>query len=97
MLSVIIAPGALGERDAVRREIGAALAWIKSSRPRAGFDEVLVPGEPERRQRAARLAHGIEIDPQSWREIRAAAHAAGVAEPTSSGWSAEPWSRSMRS
>jgi uncharacterized oxidoreductase len=62
----------------VRREIGAALAWIKSSRPRAGFDEVLVPGEPERHQRAARLAHGIDIDPQSWSEIRAAAHTAGV-------------------
>ena len=78
MLSVIIAPDALGQRDAVRGEIGAALAWIKSSRPRAGFDEVLVPGEPERQQRASRLAHGIEIDPQSWSEIRAAAHSAGV-------------------
>jgi uncharacterized oxidoreductase len=62
----------------VRREIGAAVAWIKSSRPRAGFEEVLVPGEPERRHRASRLAHGIEIDPQSWGEIRAAAVAAGV-------------------
>jgi uncharacterized oxidoreductase len=80
MLSVIVAPDALGQRDAVRREIGTAIAWIKSSRPRAGFEEVLVPGEPERRQRAARLAHGIEIDPQSWREIRAGAVAAGVPE-----------------
>jgi uncharacterized oxidoreductase len=80
MLSVIIAPGALGQRDAVRREIGAALAWIKSSRPRAGFEEVLLPGEPERRQRAARLAHGIEIDLRSWDEIRAAAVAAGVSD-----------------
>jgi uncharacterized oxidoreductase len=78
MLSVIVAPDALGERNAVRREIGAALAWIRSSRPREGFDEVLLPGEPERRQRAARLAHGIEIDPQSWGEIRSAALAAGV-------------------
>jgi hydroxycarboxylate dehydrogenase B len=78
MLSVIIAPDALGQRDAVRREIGAAVAWIRSARPRAGFDEVLLPGEPERRQRVARLAHGIEIDPQSWSEIRAAALAAGV-------------------
>jgi uncharacterized oxidoreductase len=80
MLSVVIAPGAFGERAAVRREIGAATAWIRSSRPRAGFEEVLLPGEPERRQRAARLAHGIEIDPQSWGEIRAAALAAGVAD-----------------
>jgi hydroxycarboxylate dehydrogenase B len=64
----------------VRREIGAAIAWIKSARPRAGFEEVLVPGEPERRQRAERLARGIEIDQRSWRDIRAAAVAAGVPE-----------------
>ena len=80
MLSVIVAPDALGERNAVRREIGAAVAWIKSSRPRHGFEEVLVPGEPERRQRATRLTHGIEIDPQSWSDIRAAALVAGVSE-----------------
>jgi hydroxycarboxylate dehydrogenase B len=81
MLSVIIAPDALGERAAVGREISAATAWIKSSRPRAGFEEVLVPGEPERRRRAARLAHGIEIDPRSWADIRRAANAAGVSDP----------------
>jgi uncharacterized oxidoreductase len=80
MLSVIVAPDALAPRDAVRREIGAAVAWIRSSRPRPGFEEVLVPGEPERRRHAARLAHGIDLDPQSWREIRAAAVAAGVAD-----------------
>lgn len=80
MLSVLIAPAALGERDAVRREIAAATAWIKASRPRAGFEEVLVPGEPERRRRAQRLAAGIEIDPRSWTEIRVAANAAGVAD-----------------
>jgi hydroxycarboxylate dehydrogenase B len=79
MLSVLVAPGALGGREAVRREIGSALAWIRSSRPRDGF-EVLLPGEPERRQRAARLSQGVEIDPQSWSEIRAAALAAGVPE-----------------
>jgi uncharacterized oxidoreductase len=80
MLSVIVAPDALGEREAVEREIGAAVAWIKSSRPRAGFDEVLVPGEPERRKRAARLAGGIEIDLLSWDHVRAAATRAGEAE-----------------
>jgi uncharacterized oxidoreductase len=78
MLSVIIAPGALGDADAVRREIAAATDWIKASRPRAGFEEVLLPGEPERRRRAQRLAQGFEIDPRSWAEIRAAASAAGV-------------------
>jgi len=78
MLSMIVAPGAMAEAVAVQREIAAATAWIKSSRPRAGFDEVLVPGEPERRKSAQRRAHGIEVDPESWNQIRAAAYAAGV-------------------
>jgi uncharacterized oxidoreductase len=64
----------------VRREIAAAAAWIKSSRPRPGFEEVLLPGEPERRRRVQRRAHGIEVDPESWSQIRAAANAAGVTD-----------------
>jgi uncharacterized oxidoreductase len=81
MLSMIVAPDAMAEAAAVQREIAAATAWIKSSRPRAGFDEVLVPGEPERRKSAQRRAHGIEVDPESWSQVRAAAHAAGVPDP----------------
>jgi len=82
MLSMIVAPGAMAEAAAVQREIAAATAWIKSSRPRPGFEEVLVPGEPERRRSAQRRAHGIEVDPESWSQIRAAANAAGVPDVT---------------
>jgi uncharacterized oxidoreductase len=80
MLSVIIAPDALSETEAVRREIAAAAAWIMSSRPRPGLEEVLLPGEPERRRRVQRRALGIEVDPESWSQIRAAANAAGVTD-----------------
>ena len=80
MLSVVIDPEALGGRERLWRE-GAALAtYLKSARPRAGFDEVLLPGEPERRRRRERLAAGIEIDERSWADILAAAGAAGVAD-----------------
>jgi uncharacterized oxidoreductase len=81
MLSVIVAPDALGERDAIQREIAAATAWMKSSRPRPGFDEVLLPGEPERHRSAQRRAHGIEVDPESWSQIRAAAGEVGLTDP----------------
>jgi len=80
MLSVIIDPDAVGERGALEHEVTALLEWVKASPPRAGFDEVLLPGEPERRRRAERLAGGIGIDEQSWREIRTAALAAGLSE-----------------
>ncbi len=80
MLSIIIDPDALGDRRALDRETGALLAWMKASRVREGFEEVLAPGEPERRRRAGRLENGIEIDERSWHEIGEAARAAGVPE-----------------
>ena len=38
-----------GEPAAIRAEIDAVKDWIKASPPAPGFDEVLLPGEPERR------------------------------------------------
>ena len=80
MLSIIIDPDALGERDQLYAEIRALIGWAKASPPREGFAEVLMPGEPERRRRGERLANGVEIDERSFAEIRLAASAAGVPE-----------------
>lgn len=80
MLSVIIDPDALGDRQQLRHEAGALIDWVKASPARDGFEEVLVPGEPERRRRALRLAEGIEIDERSWTDIRLAASAAGLSD-----------------
>jgi uncharacterized oxidoreductase len=60
--------------------IGALVGYVKSAPPRAGFDEVLVPGEPERRSRALRLIHGIEVDERTWSEILGAARSLGLAD-----------------
>jgi len=56
----------------------AIAASVKSSRPAAGFTEVLLPGEPERRARAER-ADGIPIPEDGWAKILAAAAEMGVA------------------
>jgi len=80
MLSVVIDPDALGGREQTAREAAAMVDYIKSSKLREGFDEVLVPGEPERRRRAERLEGGVAIDPRSWAEILAAARDAGVSQ-----------------
>ena len=66
MLSVIIDPAALGERNAIAAEVEALKRWVKDSPPAPGVDEVLVPGEPERRNRAERLANGIPVDDGTW-------------------------------
>jgi uncharacterized oxidoreductase len=44
-------------------------AWVKSSPAAAGVAEVLVPGEPEARSEAARRAHGIPVEDETWRQI----------------------------
>jgi uncharacterized oxidoreductase len=80
MFSVIVDPGALGDAAACLEETEAVIDFAKSAKPRTGFDEVLLPGEPERRRRADRLASGIEVDERSWQEILAAAATAGVEE-----------------
>ena len=56
------------------------VAYIKSAKVREGFEEVLVPGEPERRRRQERLEGGVEIDQRTWAEILAAARDAGVSD-----------------
>jgi uncharacterized oxidoreductase len=79
MLSVIIDPDALGDAASCLDEAEAMVEHAKAARLRDGFDEILMPGEPEARQRAARLAKGVDVDDTTWQEILAAAATAGVA------------------
>ncbi|MDH3659271.1 MAG: malate/lactate/ureidoglycolate dehydrogenase [Alphaproteobacteria bacterium] len=78
MLSVIIDPGAIGDAEACQHEAEAMVKTAKSAKARDGFDEVLMPGEPEARQRKQRLEKGVDVDETSWQEILAAAETAGV-------------------
>jgi hydroxycarboxylate dehydrogenase B len=80
MLSVIIDPDVFGDRGQLLEEIAALIGYVRSARPRAGFDEVLMPGEPERRRRAERLERGIEVDDRTWTEILDAARMLGLAD-----------------
>ena len=78
MLSIVIDPARLGDIDAFEAEAEAFLDWMKASPAREGFDGVHVAGEPERAQRAQRLADGIPVDPTTWQEILQAAGKLGI-------------------
>lgn len=54
---------------------------IKETKPAPGFDEVLLPGEPEVRSQQARQATGIPLDDTTWQQIVQAAADLGVANP----------------
>jgi uncharacterized oxidoreductase len=80
MLAVVIDTARLGGVETVAREAAATRAHIKSARVAPGFEEILLPGDPERRYTAERLRTGIEVDETTWSDIRAAAARIGITE-----------------
>jgi uncharacterized oxidoreductase len=80
MLSIYLDPGHFGARDFVRQANEYA-AYVKASRPTTPGGEVLVPGEPEARMRAERLANGIPLQLDTWNSIVATARSLDVLVP----------------
>ena len=78
MLATLIDLSRLGDPAAIAADIQAVKTHVKSARPAPGFEEVLTPGEPEKRNTAQRGEHGIEVDDVTWRDIRAAAETLGI-------------------
>jgi hydroxycarboxylate dehydrogenase B len=56
------------------------IAFVKSSRPIQPNGEVLVPGEPELRMRAAR-ANGVPLPDNTWAAMVTTARTLGVEPP----------------
>ena len=78
MLSILIDPRVVGATS-MNEEAKRFVAWLKSSAPREG-ETVMVPGDPERRSRAARLRDGIPVDDKTWSDLIACAGASGLAD-----------------
>jgi hydroxycarboxylate dehydrogenase B len=68
----------LGSTGTIYAEIERYLAFVKSARPVEPGGEVLIPGEPEERMRAERLACGVPLTDDTWASIVGTACAAGV-------------------
>ena len=80
MLATVIDASRLGAPAETAGAIEATKAHIRSSRTAPGFDDVLLPGEPERRAAEARARTGIEVDATTWREIVEAGEKLGIAQ-----------------
>jgi hydroxycarboxylate dehydrogenase B len=78
MLTIVIDPSRLIDREWLQDEIAAMTAYITASPPQDPHLPVLIPGDPERQMRAQRLAEGVPIDDETWREIAAAARGVNV-------------------
>ena len=84
LLTVVIDPSRLIDRQWLRDEIAAMTTYITASPPARPDEPVLIPGDPERLTRADRLAKGVPIDEQTWRELVEAARAINVLVETPS-------------
>ena len=67
-------------RDLLRKQKNAdfVLQRIKGIRPAQGFEEVLLPGEPEARSAKARLKDGIPVADTTWEQIVEGGKSVGV-------------------
>ena len=57
------------------------MRMIKSSRPRPGVKEILLPGELEWRRQQEKLRDGVPLDPEVYADLQQLAGEVGVAWP----------------
>lgn len=70
MLAIVIDPARLaGEIEAFSGDIRRYFEFVRSSRTVTPDGEILMPGEPEQRTRARRMADGIELDATTWEHL----------------------------
>ena len=68
-------------------EFAERMLWLRStlkaSAPAAGYDEVLVAGDPEWREEEHRARHGFDIEPQVWDSLSVTARRSVSSRPQS--------------
>ena len=75
---IAIDPASFRPMEGYSSAVDATIRRIKSVPPAPGVDEVLLPGEPERRTRESRLQEGISMPDSSWKDLQELAAKYGV-------------------
>jgi LDH2 family malate/lactate/ureidoglycolate dehydrogenase len=75
-----VAAGAFGSLADYAGRVDWMIEQVKAVPPAAGVSEVLVPGEPERRERARRAAEGVPVAEATWQAIGETADQLGVGD-----------------
>jgi uncharacterized oxidoreductase len=78
MLSIILDQRVFQAEDAFTAEIARFITWVKSAQTTAPNGDILMPGEPEARNRVQRLRDGIELDETTWGQLTAVGNSLGV-------------------
>lgn len=81
-LLLALAPEAFDEDTDFAYQVEALKQHVKSVKPAEGFDQVLLPGEPEARAYAKRSVSGIPLPASVWADLQALAQELGVCVPS---------------
>ena len=81
MFMMAIDVGRIADLDAFKWRVDELFRSVKGSQVAPGSEEILIPGDPERRMRERRLREGLFIEDQTWGEIRALGEELGVEIP----------------
>jgi uncharacterized oxidoreductase len=76
--AILLDPALVRGSGAFDLDVKQLVDYVKSSKLAEGFNEILIPGEPEQRERARRERDGIAVDDVTWRQIREAGERYGV-------------------
>ena len=77
-LMMALEPRAFDEDSDFRGQVGALMQRVKATAPAEGFDEVLLPGEPEARSYRERARQGIPLPDAVWEDLRGMAEDLGL-------------------
>ncbi len=79
---LLIDPGQVGGREHFAHEVAQLSQFVRDCPRREGVDEILLPGDPERRLLAQRSKTGIPLDAGNWQELCKLAEKLDVVPPS---------------
>jgi uncharacterized oxidoreductase len=80
MFAVYVDPKVVDTGNFFDGEISRYVSYFKDTKPAAGIDAVLIPGEPEAAMRADRTRNGVPLPDETWAAIVNTAREVGVSE-----------------
>jgi uncharacterized oxidoreductase len=80
MLAFYVDPKVIDTSNYFDEEISRYTDFIRETKPIAGVESVLVPGDPERKTRAERTKNGVPLPDDTWAAIVNTAREVGVSE-----------------
>jgi uncharacterized oxidoreductase len=80
MLAFYIDPKVIDTSTMFDGEVTRYVDFIRATKPIGGVDQVLIPGDPERKTRAERTKNGIPLPDDTWAAIVNTAREVGVSE-----------------